>query len=594
MKKYLAPTHYLILLAFFFFTAASQAQPTEYRSPEQVRSWVKQVENKYPDVLSSIKLAWSPGGNPLDIIRIGKPEGENEAPLPSVFVAANLEGDRPLSTEGAIYLAELLLSDPANYDSLNWYILPLGNPDAASRFFESPLVEDSRNDIATNDDLDEQIDEDGPNDLNGDGLITKMRLRHPDGQWIISDSAARLLKKADPKKGEQGEFKIFTEGLDDDGDGKFNEDGPGGTNVAINFPQLFKHHTAEGGKFPGSSPESYAIMKFVFDHPEIAMIVSFGSTNWCAAPPKGGRKGEADLNNIRLSERQANQFSLDRNRTYSLSELLLTLKANNPEMDIDESMLAAYLGLGAALNPQEGDLSFYEKYAAEYKSYLSDQGFAGDRLEAIPARDGSFELWAYFQVGVPVFSMDLWAIPNADSIEREEAMLAYADTKPGTRGFVEWEAFDHPDLGEVEIGGFAPYLCSTPPYEWADSLLNLQLPWILKLAGELPDLHIYDIRSTDKGNGIYLLDVWIENRAYIPFPTDMGSRNRQVAPAILSLEGDQLKFISGYPRTPISRVPGKSRVKTSLIVQMDKPGNIHLKLASPTTGLYQQTIKIGE
>jgi len=594
MKRSFILLSFCLLLAFLFFPEFSLAQSSDYKSPEQVRSWIKQVENEYPGIVSSTLIATSPGNKPINLIRIGKNPETGKVAYPSIFVAANLEGNRPLSTEGAIFLSEILLSDPAHYDSLNWYILPQGNPDAASKFFETPMDDDSRNDLPVNDDRDEQTDEDGVNDLNGDGWITKMRVKHPDGKWIISDSDPRLMKKADPKKGEQGVYKIYSEGFDDDGDGLYNEDGPGGTNVGKNFPQLFRHYTADGGLFPGSTPESYAIMKFVFEHPDIAMIVSFGSTNWCYTPPKGGRKGEADLKKIRLSERQARQFNLDQNKTYTLSELVDLLKADNPQSNIDESMIAGYLGLGAALNPQEGDLVFYEKYAKEYKSFLKERGDSILRYEPESARDGSFELWGYFQVGVPVFSTDLWGVSKKDSVQPEEALLAYSDSKPGEKGFVEWEKFDHPTLGSIEIGGFAPYLGTTPPYEWTDSLLNLQIPWILKLAGELPDLHIYEIQSSEKGNGLYQLDIWIENRSFIPFPTDMGSRNRQPAPAVLSLEGDQVEFISGYQRTPISRVAGNSRIKTSLIIQMEKPGKIIFKLESLTAGNDVQTINLGE
>ncbi|MCK5692384.1 MAG: hypothetical protein KAI08_06030, partial [Bacteroidales bacterium] len=537
----------------------TQAQSPTYLTPDQVFSWVEQIEEMHPGVLTATRIASSPGGRPLHLIRIGKTPETDQQANPSIFVGANLEGNRPLATEGAIFLAESILSDPANYDSLNWYIIPLGNPDAAAKFFRTPLLEDSRNDLSTNDDQDDQTDEDGMNDLNGDGWITKMRVIHPEGEWLISDVDSRLIQKADAKKGEQGVYKIYTEGTDDDRDGKYNEDGPGGTNVGINFPQLFRHYTADGGLFPGSTPESYAIMKFVFDHPDIAMIVSFGSTNWCYTPPKGGRKGEADLTKIRLSERQARRFNLDQNRTYTLTELVEIFKAEDPQSNIDESMIMGFLGLGAALNPQEGDLLFYEKYALEYKSYLKEQGAEGERIDPEPAKDGSFELWGYFQVGVPVFSMDLWGLSKKDSGTVEEALLDFVDSQPGNLGFAEWEAFDHPTLGAVEIGGFVPYTGTTPPYEWADSLLNLQVPWILKLAGELPDLHLYEVITTERGNGIYQLDIWIENSAFIPFPTDMGSRNRQPAPAVLTLEGEQVEFISGYKRTPISRVGGKSR-----------------------------------
>jgi len=551
------------------------------------------MEEKHPGVLSSAILTDSPGQRPLHLIRIGEDPESVSSSNPSVFVGANFEGNRPLTTEGAIFLAETIVADPAHYESLNWYIVPMGNPDAAARYFKAPLSDDSRNDYPTNDDRDEQTDEDGVNDLNGDGWITKMRVIHPDGEWITSDTDPRLMVKADGKKGQQGVYKIYSEGTDDDGDGKYNEDGPGGTSIAKNFPQLFQHHTADGGKFPGSTPESYAIMKFVFDHPDIAMIVAFGSTNWCYTPPKGGRKGEKDLNKIKLSERQARFMNLDPNPTYSLAELVETYKTENPQTHIDESRMMSLLSLGAALNPQAGDLVFYEKYSSDYKAFLKEQGVDEERLEPAPARDGSFELWGYFHVGVPVFSMDLWGINKKDSCSVEESLLDLVDSQPNNFSFADWEAYDHPTLGAVEIGGFVPGSCTTPPSEWTDSLLNLHIPWILKLARELPDLHIYKTHTTEKGNGIYQLDIWVENKAFIPFPTAMGSRNRQPAPAVLTLEGESVKFISGYRRTPITSVAGKSRVKTTLLIQMEKPGEIELRLDSPSAGKDHQTIKIG-
>lgn len=602
MKRYFVWT--LLLMFVVVYPETSKAQSSTYKSPDQLASWVQQLESSHAGVLTATSIATSPGDRSVYVLQIGKKIGSPENTNPSVFVGANLEGDRPLSTEGAIFLTETILADPSHYDSLNWYILPMGNPDASARFFNQPLFEDSRNDLPTNDDKDDLTDEDGVNDLNGDGWITQMRVKHPDGSWIISDSDARLMQEADLKKGEQGVYKLYTEGTDDDGDGKYNEDGPGGTNVGINFPQLFQHFTASGGMFPGSTPESYAVMKFVFEHPDIAMIVSLGSTNFCFTPPRGGRKGEADLNKIRLSERQARQFNLESSRTYAIGELVDIIKAENPQMNVDESLIAGYLGLGAALNPQAGDLLFYEKYAEQYKAYLAKQGITKERIDPLPAKEGSFELWGYFQVGVPVFSLDLWAIDKPAEKEAKaeagekalvlnKAQLTYSDSLLQKRGFVEWESFDHPTLGSVEIGGFVPYLSSTPPYEWADSLTKLHIPWILKLAGELPDLHIYDVRVSTKGKGVYQLEIWIENTAYIPFPTAMGSRNMQPAPAVLTLEGDQVEFLSGYKRTAIPRVGGKSRVKTSFIIQMEKPGELLLKLESKTAGQDQTTINIG-
>lgn len=208
MKRSFFKFSFFLFVVLLINPPTSKAQPTGYKTPEQVSSWIKQLECKNPGSLTSYSIASSPGKRPVQVIRIGNnPESANES-NPSIFVGANLEGDRPLTTEGAIYLAETILSEPAHYDSLNWYIMPLGNPDAAAKFFQSPLFGDSRNDLPTNDNGDDQTDEDGVNDLNGDGWITKMRVKHPAGEWIVSKEDPRLMQKADPKKGEQGVVKI--------------------------------------------------------------------------------------------------------------------------------------------------------------------------------------------------------------------------------------------------------------------------------------------------------------------------------------------------------------------------------------------------
>jgi hypothetical protein len=604
----------MLLIMIHGSELALHAQVDGYRTPEQVGKWIGSLKSAHTGKVSSTVIATSPGGRPVTLIEIGNETGKAEKSNPSVFVGANFEGTRLLATEGALRLAEIILADPSNYDSLNWYIVPVGNPDAAARYFRAPFFVDPRNDQPVNDDRDEQTDEDGPNDLNGDGYITRMRQKHPDGTWIVSEKDPRVMREADPSKGERGVYKLYTEGTDEDSDGKYNEDGPGGTDVGLNFPFLFQYFTEPSGLYPGSAPESYGVMKFVFEHPDIAMIFSFGSTNFCMTPPKGGRKGEADLNRLRVPERMASRFGLSPSRTYTMEELVAHFKEAFPGENIDESAIAGFLDLGAAVNPQEGDLVFYKKYAADYADYLKEQGDVNARFTPEPARGGSFELWGYFDVGVPVFSMDLWGIPKPgpDSVqvrggaphpdgdqagdeetEKELALLAFSDSLLDRTGFVEWQSYDHPTLGPVEIGGFRPGLFQTPPYAMADSLLSRQVPWILHLAGELPDLHIFDTRVTDLGSGTYQLEAWIENRSLIPFPTYMGKRNRQPAPAVLILEGEPVELISGTLRTPVRSVEGNSRVKLGWVIHTEDRAEIILNLTSRNAGSDQLTIKIG-
>ncbi|MFH1965303.1 MAG: M14 family zinc carboxypeptidase, partial [Acidobacteriota bacterium] len=268
------------ILLLFSFPAFSQSDLTfdRYHSPEQLEDIMGRLgQHESAEVY---ELAETAGRNKLLLLEIG-PEIRKEKTLPAVITAANMEGTVPLATEAALYLATRLLDNPEMYKDKTWYIIPCGNPDALSRFFTEPLFSDARNTEPYNDDMDEVVDEDGVEDLNGDGIISKMRVRDPEGEWMQVPGEPRLMKKADPSNGETGRYSLYCEGLDNDRDGLYNEDGPGGTNVGINFPHEFDYWTADGGTWPGNSTEARAVLEFVYSHPEIALAVTYGSSNFC-------------------------------------------------------------------------------------------------------------------------------------------------------------------------------------------------------------------------------------------------------------------------------------------------------------------------
>jgi hypothetical protein len=340
-------------------------------------------------------------------------------------------------------------------------------------------------------------------------------------------------------------------------------------------------------------------------------------------------------------------------------------------MEVDESMVASFLGLGGVVNPLEPDLVFYNKFSEDYKEYIEEKAGSFERFDPGKAHDGSFELWSYYHLGVPVFSMDLWSVPkppkekkdedglNIDRLEkmsseefleieeekleaflrdagvpdqfnakgvmemvksgrmtperiagmmkqmpardkeeggadpREKALLIYSDKHLQGKGFVEWEKVEHPEFGEVEIGGFVPFLETTPERSLADSVIDLKLPFVFEIVKELPSLAIYETRVKPKGSGVYELEVWIENSSYIPFPTAMGKRNKQPAPAVILLSGENVSFLSGKERTAIQEVSGNSRKKLSWMIKAGDKTDLVIDLKSKSAGGDQKTIKIG-
>jgi hypothetical protein len=405
----------VLLLGLAAFAPGLVAQVTfdRYHTPAELGSALQAIAAANPAVARVHALAKSAGGKDVFLIEIGPEIGKPEKTAPAVFIGADFEGIVPISAEAAIYLAKQVMDKPDARKNLTWYIMPCPNPDAAARYFAKPLLEDPRNAAPRNDDMDDKTDEDGPEDLDGNGIITMMRVKDPAGEWLPVPGEPRLMKKADWAKGEKGIYKLYTEGLDNDGDGEYNEDGQGGTNIGVQFPHLFKFNAPDGGDWAGSEAESFAIMKFLNEHKEIGLSFVFGSTNFCLAPPRGGRRGDADLSQIKIPERIAGYVGADPSRTYTMAEIMELVKPLAPEgMQISESMVSSFLGLGAVVNPLPEDLKFYKELSDKYKEFLKTAKLEAKRLDPGQDKDGSFELYAYYHLGLPSFSLDFWTPPE--------------------------------------------------------------------------------------------------------------------------------------------------------------------------------------
>ena len=639
----------------------------KYHTQTEVLEILKQLNQNNSTVTSLHTIASSPGGAPVTILEIGK----NLKDVPAIFVGANFEGNVPISTEGAIYLAKMILDSAQYAQKMKWYILPLPNPDGANDFFATVKTGNGLNKFEINNDADELLNEDGCDDLNQDGFITQMRVKDLQGTYVVSKNDARILERANSKKGERGVFKTYVEGLDNDKDGKYNEDGAGGINVGIAFPHLFPKDQKEAGLYPGQTPEVYGIMRFIFDHPEISMVYTLGSSNFCAVPPKGGRKGGANLEQIKIPNRYARMFGVDASKTYSMDEVIALMQPRVPAgMELTPSMVAGFLGLGAAVNPLDDDLVFYKKFADEYKKFLEKQKVNTETLDPSPAKDGSFELWAYYHLGVPSFSMNLFTVPKVkeekkkdDKVvsledvekmtaeefialgeekidaflkvnnapdrfkakgiiemmgsgnfapkqmvammkqmpkpekegelsEKDKALLAWSEKHWDGKGFVPWSKVEHPDFDEVEVGGYVPYLESTPKPELIDSLAKTQLPWLLQLTKQLPEINIVDQKVTDLGAGVYRLELFVENKSYLPYPIAIGQRNSQPAPFVVLIEGN-VEVLEGVKRTPLGTIGGNQVKKLSWVLKADKKASLTAKIESAVFTDVVKQINIG-
>jgi len=672
LRKLLCFTAALMFISYFL-----PAQGANYQTPKQMGEWLHSQQKSHGKVMTLEVLSSTPGKEPVYLVKIGQSGTEKMDHRPAILVVANPSGHMPIASEAAILLIERLLADPGQYKDIGWYLVPSLSPDAHKRFFSSPKVNSRLNGRKVNDDRDDQEGEDPPDDLNGDGLITWMRVADPQGEWLPIDGEPRLMRRADHLKGERGLYKLSEEGFDNDDDGQTNEDGPGGVDVGINFPHLFPAEKPEAGEWPGSETESFNLIRFVAAHREIAMTLVLGETNFCFQPPQGGRRGSVDFSKITVPERFASRFGFETDRTYSMQEIMVEAqKMAPPGMELTEAMVASFLGLGAVVNPLPEDLKFYDEVSKQYKEYFKKVKLPLERFDPVRDRDGSLELWSYYHMGLPSFSLDFWWVPKPekkkDSVSetitmkqladmsnedflalgeekidtflknsgapkqfgaamvmkmvkdgqmntkrmaemmkqmggdkgdagkeegkadpREEALLKYSDEKLDKKGFVAWKKVKHPVHGDVDVGGFVPYINQNPPAEQIKTILDPQIPWIFELASNRARLSIHSSKVKELGAGLYRLSVWVENTGLLPYPTAMGKRNERTAPVVVSLEGEGIECLSGKKRELISSVGGHSVAKAEWLIRVKNPVSIRIRMTSNYAGSDLKTVRIG-
>jgi hypothetical protein len=180
---------------------------------------------------------------------------------------------------------------------------------------------------------------------------------------------------------------------------------------------------------------------------------------------------------------------------------------------------------------------------------------------------------------------------GADPVQK--ALLSFSDKELKGKGFVEWKSFQHPYLGEVEIGGVVPYALNTPPVNLIKSLLESQVSWIFHLTDQLARIKIGQNKVEALGNGLYRLTVWIENQGYLPYPTEMGQRNSRIPPIVVTVQGDRIRFVEEKARRVIKTIPGNQSIELKWIIYSPKPVKLSIKVDSPVTWADSALIDLG-
>ncbi|PZR26220.1 MAG: peptidase [Citrobacter freundii] len=514
-----------------------------YSNFSQQTNRLNALAKAYPQLTQLRSLTKTAGGKDIWQLTIGTGNMDSK---PAMLIVGGTEGQHLLGTELAIAFAEDLLKNSGT-DSIKallgkttFYVFPNMSPDAMEQYFAAIRYERQGNATSTDDDRDGKQNEDGFEDLDGNGKITWMRVESPVGTYKINPDDPRTLVKADLTKGEKGQYDLITEGRDNDNDGAFNEDGDGGVWFNKNF--TFKHpsFTQGSGEFPVSENETRSLLDYLFERFNIYAVVSFGSNNNLSTP-------------VTFNPAAASQ-----------------------------TITSGWLEADTKINAFVSDL--YNK-----ETGLKDAPKAS-------AAGGDFYSWAYFHFGRYSFSTPGWWVPKTkpDSTKSEKAFtndeavaayLRWAAHQNITNTFTEWKPIQHPDFPgrKVEVGGIDPFVLTTPPYNLVGDLVKKNNRFIVKLAAAQPDLDVINVKTEKLGGNVTRVTFDLVNKGALPSHSKLGERNYWVKRIRVKVNtGNNQSVISGRKLQTLNALDGYGTEKLTWLIKGS--GKLTIEAGSPTTG----------
>jgi hypothetical protein len=459
----------------------------------QLTTWALQ----FPEIAHLGAIGKSAAGRDIPLLTIGR---NPDQARPAVWIDGNMHASEVCGSSVALAIAEDLLAIHQGADEAGgkplpahmaqalretlFYVVPRISPDGADEVLKRGRYVRSS---PVNDRIHKGHAHWVADDIDGDGIAGYMRkldldgelveLRGDDGQALVpAVMVARLPEDPGPY------YKLYPEGHIANFDGRtiptphFLSDNLYDFNR--NFPYTWAPEPQQdgAGPYPGSAPETRAVLDFATLHPNIMV--------WLNLHTFGG--------------------------------VLIRPLGDKPD---------------AKMNP--GDLGIFEQVEAwmtEHTGYATVSGFHEFLYEPEKPIHGDLSDYAYHQRGALAYVVELWDLFHQLGIERKKpfvdhyAKLARKDLRAlaefdrqhnAGRIFGHWKKVTHPQLGEVELNGFDPRVgIWNPPYERLAETCRTQSAAFLRVAALAPRISVQVVRQ-ERLEGHTRIDIRVANHGYL-------------------------------------------------------------------------------
>jgi hypothetical protein len=455
-----------------------------FHTADVMYTWMRRWAEEYPDILEIQEVGRSFEGRPiLQATLTNKATGPHVDKPAAMFDGGHHAGEVTPS-ESVFYLMHHLLTHYGSdaevtrlLDTRAIYLRPQTNPDGSNLYHHT--AQRNRSTVRPYDeDGDGLVDANPPTDLDDDGAIRQMRWRvgSGEGDHVLDerDPTGRLMRRV---LDGDGDWRVEAEGVDHVGAGRYASDGIGGLDLHRNFLENWRPmpgfdetgrgYTQDGaGRYPLSEPEVYSFVMWLLTHPNVSAVNYFDTT------------GPFHLRGPSSSASEERMYPED----IALYEYF-------------DSLAMSITGY-----PEAGDV--YLDFA--HARGTTHDPVTGDSIIPFP-RFGHGPEFGYFYYGTIWYGDEMWNSMlfddlNGDGMLDDVDRLLWDTEQNQGRCFKDWETFQHPQLGEVEIGGFNPKYClQNPPSHLLAEWVHPHAMWNLALAQHLPLLELEDVEVSEAG-----------------------------------------------------------------------------------------------
>jgi murein tripeptide amidase MpaA len=509
---------------------SSEYRPDRYYRYDHLTDLLHRWAGEHPNLLTIESIGKTFEGRDIWALTLTDQSTGAHDTKPAYYVDANIHAGEVTGVATVLWLLNHVLtnaeSDPTIKRLLaetTIYLIPAINVDGMERILSGHPgdIRSSVRPFPHPEQQDGLVEE----DVDGDGVIRAMRLKDPAGPWKVWDTDSRVMVKRGPDETGGDYYFLLPEGTIQNWDGGTVKLAPPllGLDANRNFPVDWGPHWEQSGagEYPLSEPETRALAAFLVARPNI-----HGSQNF-----------------------------------HTFSGAILRSPTRYTEADMPELDRNVFKAIGAMGTEETG-----------YPCISIFDDFAYDKKKALK---GGLLDWIYEQLGAYPFATELWSLPGKAGVEVKDfigffrnrppetdaAMLKVLDDELGGEGFKPWTAFEHPQLGQVEIGGWdTVFTWQNPPGPMLEEVTGPNARFVLRAMGTAPMIEIRDARAELLGGEVYKVSAIIQNTGYLPtYVSEQAKKTPVIKPVKAEITlGDGGEIVSGTQEQDLGHLEGRA------------------------------------